>query len=121
MASGCRGTVRIGVSIAGASATLPDERSEQLRYARASGPRPSAVSATEPASVATRSPSSGWANGAFGMDRVTPRAPGRLGKNGEDAANGWTAEHTSCTKPGRVSSAVRPPPLVGAAPSSNRT
>src|SRR5215831_17998335 len=42
------------------------------------------------------------------------RSNGSLEKHGEPAANGWTAEQMSCTKPGSVSSADRAlPPIVG--------
>ena len=42
-------------------------------------------------------------------------------KNGEPATTGWIAEHTSCTKPGRVSEADRAPPPGVEAASSTRT
>ena len=58
----------------------------------------------------------------WGCSSVTPRAArSMLVKNGEDAASGWTAEHTSCRKPGRVSSAVRQPPPGVSAPSMTWT
>ena len=42
-------------------------------------------------------------------------------KNGDTAVRGWTAEHTSWTKPGRVSAALRVPPPMVSAPSRTST
>ena len=43
-------------------------------------------------------------------------ASGSVRKSGEATANGWIAEQTSWTKPGRVSGAERaPPPIVSSA------
>src|SRR5262249_56940184 len=77
---------------------------------------PPAVSSTEPVTYAARPPSSGWANATLGVRSVAPSAARSTPwKNGEAAASGCTAEHTSCWKPGSVSSCVRqPPPGVGA-------
>jgi hypothetical protein len=49
------------------------------------------------------------------------RSRGRVVKNGEAAASGWTAEQTSCKKPGSVSSAERAPPPIVAFASQTKT
>jgi len=90
---------------------LPDQRAEQPTVGAGVTAEAARVSSTEPATAAARPPSSGWANATLGVHSVTPRAArSMLVKNGEDAASGWTAEHTSCWNPGKVSSAVRQPP-----------
>ena len=65
-------------------------------------------------------PSSGWARSTSGQHHSSPwRSSERLEQNGEPTAIGCTAEQSSCSKPGRVSSLVRaPPPIVAAASST---
>src|SRR3954454_16789651 len=46
---------------------------------------------------------------------------GRVLKNGEPAASGWTAEQTSCKNPGNVNSAERAPPPIVEFASQTRT
>ena len=54
--------------------------------------------------------------------QVSPNFSRPMSRNtGDSAANGWTAEHTSCTKPGRVTSADRQPPPGRSATSTTRT
>ena len=58
--------------------------------------------------------SSGCAAGASGWTQ--PTGSSRSRKNGDSRPSGWIAEHTSCVKPGSVSSSERmPPPTVSAA------
>src|SRR5262249_9775206 len=72
----------------------------------------------DPATAPARPPSRGWANATFGVSSLTPPAARLVPvKNGDAAASGWTAEHTSWRNPGSVSSSVRqPPPRVPAPP-----
>ena len=88
------------------------------RLAASSLPRPAAVSGTERVTTAARPPSSGCAYTTSGCANRTPRAAGsKRRKNGDASASGCAAEHTSCRKPGSVSSSVRQPPPGVAAPS----
>ena len=87
-----------------------------------STPRPSAVASTDWWSTPARPSSSGWTSATSGCTRSRPwRARSAPWKNGDTAASGWTAEHTSCTKPGSVSAALRVPPPIVSAPSSTST
>ena len=75
--------------------------------------------------VATRSPrvrrpAAGRTRSRARSNRCA-RAVRRRGRTGELSAAGWTAEHTSWRKPGRVSSAVRTPPPTVSAASRTRT
>ena len=75
------------------------------------------VSSSDCASTAADPSSSGCARGSGGWIHSRPCcARGKPAKAGELAAHGCTAEQTSCTNPGSVSSAERvPPPMVGCA------
>ena len=72
------------------------------RRARARRPSPRASGRAPP-----RSPSSsGCASGTGGSSQLEAVLGQRQARrNGEASASGWTAEHTSCRKPGSVSSA----------------
>ena len=88
-----------------------------LRYAGPSAPRRAHVSSSGWASMAADPSSRGCASGSGGWIHSRPcSASGKAAKAGELTASGCTAEQTSCTNPGRVSSAERaPPPMVGCA------
>ena len=76
------------------------------------------MSVTERVTTAARPPSSGCAYTTSGCANLTPLAAGsKRRKNGDASASGCAAEHTSCRKPGSVSSSVRQPPPGLAAPS----
>ena len=72
--------------------------------------------------TAARPPSSGWANTTSGLAKATPRAvrPKRW-KKGDATASGCAVAQVSCQNPGRVSSCVRQPPPIVAAPSTTST
>ena len=78
---------------------------------------PAAVASSDRSSITAVPSSSGCASGAEGWIQVRPKsASGSVRKKGELTASGCTAEHTSCMKPGIVSSAERrPPPSVSCA------
>src|SRR5215216_6378693 len=91
-----------------------------LSYARASGPRASAVASTERSRTAADPSSKGWASGAGGWIHSRPcSSSGSVRKNGEAYPRGCMAEPRSWTNPGSVSSAERvPPPTVSSASST---
>src|SRR6185312_15036394 len=119
--NGCAG-IRSGPRIAGSSCghaltTPPSSR----RYAARSAPSCAAVSSTDFATVAAVPSSSGCASISGGVIQRNPCASsGKVRKNGDAIASGWTAEQMSWTNPGKVSSAERtPPPIVGSASSTS--
>jgi hypothetical protein len=91
--------------------------SSSRRYASPSGPSSVAVVSRERSSTTAVPSSSGCASGASGWSSSRPwSASGRFRRTGDPGTNGWIDEQTSCTKPGRVSSAERvPPPNVSSA------
>jgi len=48
-------------------------------------------------------------------------AKGKVRKNGDASAMGWTAEQTSCTNPGSVNGLDRAPPPIASLASSTKT
>ncbi len=99
-----------------------DERTEQtsvcVRVASEPG-RGGGDAAFEEGRAATvermREGASGWIHSS----PCAPRESERIA--GEATPRGWIAEHTSCTKPGRVNCSVRRPPPISDAASSTRT
>ena len=79
------------------------------------------MSSSERASTTAVPSSSGWASGTPGWIISSPcSSSGRPARNGDAAVSACTAEHTSCTYPGSVSSAERvPPPIVSACSSTS--
>src|ERR1700683_4679984 len=66
--------------------------------------------------------SSGWANSAGGQIQCSPdSARGKVEKNGDATARGWTADPRSWTNPGKVSSADRAAPPATEAASRTST
>ena len=66
--------------------------------------------------------SSGCARSISGWRQTRPcSASGSEERNGDETPNGCTAEQTSCSRPGTVSSAVRVPPPIVSSPSSTVT
>src|SRR6266850_7154511 len=83
------------------------------RQASPSVPRRAAVASTERSRTTALPSSNGCASGASGWTQRSPNSDRRIElKNGDAAAIGWNAEHTSWTKPGRVSAAERVPPPI---------
>ena len=99
-----------------------DSGGEQARPGLPVGAEAGGSSPRPIAPAATVWSSSGWASGTAGWIQRRPwRSSGIVRNAGEAMPSGWIAEHTSCTKPGSVSSALRvPPPGVGW-PSTTRT
>ena len=119
---GCRGA-RSGARRSGmrSSARLANGSISE-RYAAASSPSVSPVSATERSSTAALPSSSGCASGASGCTHASPcSASGSVRRKGETTPIGWMAEQTSCKNPGNVSSAVRAPPPIVSFASITRT
>ena len=114
---GCLGTrtsgpVTMGASSSQRSATPPIQR----RYEAASSPRPSAVSSIDRWRTARGRRPEGGRAGVPGATTAARDARGGAATGRATRAEGWMAEHTSCRKPGTVSSALRvPPPMVSAA------
>ena len=85
-------------------------------------PRPEGRRPSPSPSAPARPPSRRRAGGRAAIVGCTSSTPisasGRVRKNGDAGASGWTAEQTSCTKPGSVSSAERAPPPTVSAPRS---
>ncbi len=91
--------------------------STRSRHASPSAPRDRQLWSSDRDSSAALPSSSGWARSISGWAHSRPWSErGSVRKNGEAAASGCTAEHTSCVTPGIVSSAdMAPPPARSAA------
>jgi hypothetical protein len=92
--------------------------SNSRRHRSPSDPRRSTVDDSDRVRTAARPPSNGCARSMTGQLQRSPyfsRFSAR--RTGEAAPVGWNAEHSSCSRPGTVSCALRAPPPIRSAAS----
>ena len=119
MVIGCFGRWMIGWNSSPTRASLClTSGAYRLRHFLPSSPISSAVRSRSRNITPARPPSIGCTASTSGHSHSSPCRPRSSDrKNGEATPVGWVAEHTSCIRPGIVSSADRVPPPISSAAS----